>query len=115
MAKELRLGDDARQLMLADVKTLADAVQETLGPKGRNVVLDKSCREYLDRLFFWNASDLAKKLYSFQEYYNKHRAHSSLNGELPASIEQNDINIVSIQNYRWKSHCNNIFNLPVAA
>ena len=41
-AKEIRFGDDARQKMFAGVNTLANAVRVTLGPKGRNVVLDKS-------------------------------------------------------------------------
>ncbi len=41
-AKEVRFGDSARRKMLAGVNTLADAVKVTLGPKGRNVVLDKS-------------------------------------------------------------------------
>jgi chaperonin GroEL len=41
-AKEVRFGDDARQRMFAGVNILANAVKVTLGPKGRNVVLDKS-------------------------------------------------------------------------
>jgi chaperonin GroEL len=41
-AKEVRFGDDARRRMLAGVNVLANAVKVTLGPKGRNVVLDKS-------------------------------------------------------------------------
>ena len=41
-AKEIRFGDDARQKMLAGVNVLANAVKVTLGPKGRNVVIDKS-------------------------------------------------------------------------
>ena len=41
-AKELRFGDDARQQMLAGVNVLADAVKVTMGPSGRNVVLEKS-------------------------------------------------------------------------
>jgi chaperonin GroEL len=41
-AKEIKFGDDARQRMLKGVNTLANAVKITLGPKGRNVVLDKS-------------------------------------------------------------------------
>jgi len=42
MAKEVKFGDTARQSLLAGVNVLADAVKVTLGPKGRNVVLDKS-------------------------------------------------------------------------
>ena len=41
-AKEVRFGDDARQKMFSGVNILANAVKVTLGPKGRNVVLDKS-------------------------------------------------------------------------
>ena len=41
-AKEVRFGDDARSKMLNGVNILANAVKVTLGPKGRNVVLDKS-------------------------------------------------------------------------
>ncbi|NVK55966.1 MAG: chaperonin GroEL, partial [Alteromonadaceae bacterium] len=41
-AKEVRFGDDARTKMLKGVNVLANAVKVTLGPKGRNVVLDKS-------------------------------------------------------------------------
>jgi chaperonin GroEL len=41
-AKEVRFSDDARQRMLKGVNILANAVKVTLGPKGRNVVLDKS-------------------------------------------------------------------------
>ncbi len=41
-AKEVKFGADARSLMINGVNILADAVKVTLGPKGRNVVLDKS-------------------------------------------------------------------------
>jgi chaperonin GroEL len=41
MAKELRFAEDARNLLLAGVDQLAEAVKSTLGPKGRNVILEK--------------------------------------------------------------------------
>ncbi|MFC5576719.1 chaperonin GroEL [Lysobacter niabensis] len=41
-AKEIRFGEDARAKMLRGVNVLANAVKATLGPKGRNVVLEKS-------------------------------------------------------------------------
>ena len=41
-AKDVRFGEDARNKMLKGVNTLANAVKVTLGPKGRNVVLEKS-------------------------------------------------------------------------
>ncbi|MEL7043390.1 MAG: chaperonin GroEL, partial [Pseudomonadota bacterium] len=41
-AKDVKFDTDARNKMLRGVNVLADAVKVTLGPKGRNVVLDKS-------------------------------------------------------------------------
>ncbi len=41
-AKEVKFSTDARSLMVSGVNTLADAVKVTLGPRGRNVILDKS-------------------------------------------------------------------------
>jgi len=42
MAKDIKYGEDARKALLEGVNKLADTVKVTLGPKGRNVVLDKS-------------------------------------------------------------------------
>ena len=42
MAKVIKYGEDARKALLEGVNKLADTVKVTLGPKGRNVVLDKS-------------------------------------------------------------------------
>lgn len=42
MAKEIKFAEDARAAMLRGVDVLADTVKVTLGPKGRNVVLEKS-------------------------------------------------------------------------
>lgn len=42
MAKEIKYGVEARKALEAGVNQLADTVRVTLGPKGRNVVLDKS-------------------------------------------------------------------------
>ena len=42
MAKEIKYGAEARKALEAGVNKLADTVRVTLGPKGRNVVLDKS-------------------------------------------------------------------------
>ena len=41
MAKQIVQGEDSRQAILRGINTLANAVKITLGPKGRNVVLDK--------------------------------------------------------------------------
>ena len=45
-AKLIQFGTDARAKMLKGINILADAVKVTLGPKGRNVVIDKSCLLY---------------------------------------------------------------------
>jgi chaperonin GroEL len=41
-AKDVRFGTDARSRMMEGINVLANAVKVTLGPKGRNVVLEKS-------------------------------------------------------------------------
>src|SRR5262245_4168582 len=41
-AKDIKFKEDARQRILKGVRTLAEAVKVTLGPKGRNVIIDKS-------------------------------------------------------------------------
>src|SRR5262244_52990 len=40
-------------------------------------------REHLDQTLFWTAADLEEKLRGFQDYFNKHRVHSGLKGQLP--------------------------------
>ena len=42
MAKEVKFGVEAREALIQGVNELANAVRVTIGPKGRNVVLDKS-------------------------------------------------------------------------
>ena len=44
MAKQIKQGEDARKALCAGIDTLANTVKITLGPKGRNVVLDKKVR-----------------------------------------------------------------------
>ena len=41
-------------------------------------------REYVDRAFFWNVLDLARKLDEFKTYYNGYRVHRSLGGTTPS-------------------------------
>ena len=70
-------------------------------------------REYLDRVLFWNAVDLARKLEAFRDYYNGHRVLAGLTpaqraGALcpaPAALDH----------YGWQRHCRGLFVLPVAA
>ncbi len=45
-------------------------------------------RECVDRLLFWSASDLEDKLVAFQDFYNAHRAHASLDGRTPVPIRK---------------------------
>ena len=59
MAKEVRFSKDAREAMLKGVNTLADAVRVTLGPKGRNVVLEK---EYGSPLITNDGVSIAKEI-----------------------------------------------------
>lgn len=47
MAKDIKFSEDARSLMLQGVDKLANAVKVTLGPKGRNVVLEKNSVHHL--------------------------------------------------------------------
>ena len=50
MAKQIKYGDEARKLLENGVNIVADTVKITLGPKGRNVVLDKiRCTPYYKR------------------------------------------------------------------
>ncbi|ENH96403.1 60 kDa chaperonin [Gracilibacillus halophilus YIM-C55.5] len=67
MAKELKFNEDARRAMLRGVDTLADAVKVTLGPKGRNVVLDK---KYGSPLITNDGVTIAKEIELEDQYEN---------------------------------------------
>ncbi len=70
-------------------------------------------QEYLDQTLFWTASDLEEKLRAFQNYFNRHRVHSSLKGRLPEYGEgQATLDFAS---YRWQQHCRGLFQTPIAA
>ena len=75
------------------------------------------CRnELLDQTLFWTESDLQAKLALFQQYFNVHRTHMGLDGAIPNDLANNhDPKIIDIKNYRWKSHCRGLFQLPMAA
>ena len=73
-------------------------------------------REYLDRVFFWNAQDLGKKLAAFSQYYNQNRVHQSLAGDTPAIVSGNSRSqCADLSNYSWTSNCNGLFQTPIAA
>ena len=73
-------------------------------------------REYLDRLFFWKAEDLERKLESFRNYYNAARMHQVLSGATPGEKAGGPTpQPAGLENYRWQSHCHGLFELPIAA
>jgi hypothetical protein len=73
-------------------------------------------REFLDHTLFWNATDLERKLETLRQYYNTHRAHSSLDGDTPSEIiSETDIRRADLNNFQWQSHCRELFHLPAAA
>lgn len=68
-------------------------------------------RECLDQTFFWNATDLERKLRDYQHYYNQHRAHQSLKGKTPKNIDQP---IADLNHFRWENYCRGLFQLPIS-
>ena len=73
-------------------------------------------REYLDRVFFWNSVDLARKLAAFREYYNAHRVHRSLGGTVPNHRAGLSSRMpATLEHYAWRHHCGGLFHTPVAA
>ncbi|MEG3039987.1 MAG: chaperonin GroEL, partial [Erysipelotrichaceae bacterium] len=67
MAKEVRFSKDARNAMLEGVNVLADAVRVTLGPKGRNVILEK---EYGSPLITNDGVSIAKEIELEDKFQN---------------------------------------------
>jgi len=73
-------------------------------------------QEYLDRLFFWTADDLERKLELFKHYYNAARVHQGLSGDTPGEKAGGPTpQPAGLENYRWQSHCHGLFELPIAA
>jgi putative transposase len=72
-------------------------------------------REYLVRIMFWTCSDLENKLLDFQNYYNNHRTHSSLEGRPPNQDSSGPQSFADLHSYRWQSHCGGIYQTPIAA
>ena len=69
-------------------------------------------RECLDRMLFWSAPDLERKLTAFQDFYNAHRAHTSLNGRTPVQTRKD---VAPLNHYRWETHCRGLYQTPIAA
>jgi hypothetical protein len=73
-------------------------------------------REYLDHCFFWNQHDLEKKLAAYRGYYNRSRTLQGLAGDTPeekANAQRPEP--ANLHNYTWQSHCDGLFQLPIAA
>ncbi len=72
-------------------------------------------REYLDRLLFWTAADLERKLVEFQQYDNEHRTHAGRAGRPPAPSSDTAGAPASLRAYRWQPHCRGLYHTPRAA
>jgi len=70
-------------------------------------------RELLAHIFFWTSNDLNGKLCDYQNYFNRHRGHSSLDGGTPEEIRGGSI--ADLGTYHWQSHCRGLFELPITA
>jgi putative transposase len=73
-------------------------------------------REFLDRMFFWNASDPERKLQAFGVYYNGSRFHQSLGGSTPEEKSGwPRPACAALDSYGWQPHCRGLFETPIAA
>ena len=71
-------------------------------------------RECLDRLLFWTAADLERKLVEFQQYYNEHRTHAARAGRQPTPSPDPANARASLRAYRWQPHCRGLYHTPRA-
>jgi putative transposase len=73
-------------------------------------------REYLNRVCFWYAVNLARKLAAFQDYYNGRRVHRAIAGLTPAQ-RAGALSPAPAEpdHYGWQRHCQGLFELPIAA
>ena len=69
-------------------------------------------RECVDRMLSWSASDLEYKLEAFQDFYNGHRAHASLEGRTPVATRRA---VARLGRYGWQAHCRGLYQTPIAA
>jgi transposase InsO family protein len=73
-------------------------------------------REFLDQSFFWNTSDLARKLEDFHQYYNSHRVHTALKDTTPSEMPEKPLRRCADRSqYQWQSHCRGLYQLSAAA
>ena len=73
-------------------------------------------REYLNRIFFWNALDLQRKLQAYSFYYNRSRIHQSLSGNTPEEESGKPRPAsTTLDSYGWQQHCQGLFQTPISA
>ena len=73
-------------------------------------------RECLDQTLFWNDVDLQNKLDDFTDYYNNHRVHASLDGEVPANFGEERLqSVANLGKFNWKTLCRGLVQLPIPA
>ena len=73
-------------------------------------------QELLDQTFFWNVTDLERKLRKYQEYFNSARVHQGINGNSPDNRYLGVISAKALpQKLKWKSYCGGLFRVPMAA
>lgn len=72
-------------------------------------------REFLDRTLFWTTADLENKLLEFQNYFNRHRTHASLEGQTPDQDSSRSRPLADLHRYQWQSHCQGLYQTPIAA
>jgi hypothetical protein len=70
-------------------------------------------REYLDRMLFWNAEALDRKLAAFTVYYNEYRVHDALDGRTPShATRDGPRSCVPLSYDRWTPHCGGAGAVP---
>jgi len=73
-------------------------------------------REYLDRIWFWNQTDLERKLEDYKVFYNQYRCHTGLAGLTPARRSGAPAPpLAQLDSFRWRPHCHGLFQTPTAA
>jgi putative transposase len=103
-------------LRILDVQTVQTVPQVPWSHPFVERLIGSIRQEYLDRLFFWTADDLERKLELFKNYYNSARVHQGLSGDTPGEKAGGPTpQPAGLENYHWQSHCHELFELPIAA
>ncbi len=72
-------------------------------------------RECLDLMLFWTCQDLESKLRDFQDYYNRHRTHSTMAGGTPQETFGPLVPDWRLGSDGWRRHCGGLYQTPLAA